>query len=170
MKVSDKSGEPPRDRPRGPSPTDVPEVDVSLSIESILVAYDFSAGARRALERALDWSSERTDVTVVHVVDTDLARRLEEAGVCGREEAIARMRGEADRRFEELHAELGDRALETMVVEGVPFDEINRIARDLDCDLIVIGSRSRASADRVLFGSTAEQVLRASAHAVLCVP
>jgi nucleotide-binding universal stress UspA family protein len=58
-----------------------------------------------------------------------------------------------------------------MVVIGVPFVEILKIARDLDLPMIVMGMRGHSTPpEEVLFGSTAEKVLRGSRVPVLCVP
>ena len=67
--------------------------------------------------------------------------------------------------------ETGSVEIERMVVIGVPFVEILKIARDLDLPMIVMGMRGRAlPPEEVLFGSTAEKVLRGSRVPVLCVP
>jgi nucleotide-binding universal stress UspA family protein len=49
--------------------------------------------------------------------------------------------------------------------------EILKIARDLDLPLIVMGIRGQSMpAEELLFGSTAEKVLRGTRVPVLCVP
>jgi len=65
---------------------------------------------------------------------------------------------------------LGD--VESMVVVGKPFAEILRIAFDLHFSLIVMGIRGRhqGGIEEILFGSTAEKVLRAARIPVVCVP
>ena len=46
-----------------------------------------------------------------------------------------------------------------------------RVARDLDLPMIVMGVRGRSSPpEELLFGSTAEKVLRGTRVPVLCVP
>ncbi|HKZ02283.1 MAG TPA: universal stress protein, partial [Pyrinomonadaceae bacterium] len=61
--------------------------------------------------------------------------------------------------------------IERMTVIGIPFAEILKIARDLDLPMIVMGVRGRStSPEELLFGSTAEKVLRGSRVPVLCVP
>jgi nucleotide-binding universal stress UspA family protein len=62
--------------------------------------------------------------------------------------------------------------LESMVVVGKPFAEILRIAADLHFSLIVMGIRGRhqGGIEEILFGSTAEKVLRAARIPVVCVP
>ena len=58
-----------------------------------------------------------------------------------------------------------------MIVEGVPFVEIVKIASDLEVDMIAMGMHTGSSRlDALLFGSTAEKVLRTSRCPVLCVP
>ena len=62
--------------------------------------------------------------------------------------------------------------MESMVVVGKPFAEILRIAADLHFSLIVMGIRGRREGgiEEILFGSTAEKVLRAARIPVVCVP
>jgi nucleotide-binding universal stress UspA family protein len=61
--------------------------------------------------------------------------------------------------------------IEKMTVVGLPFLEILKIARDLDLPMIVMGVKgSSTPTAEVLFGSTAERVLRGSRVPVLCVP
>ena len=67
--------------------------------------------------------------------------------------------------------ETGGVEIERMVVIGVPFVEILKITRDLDLPMIVMGMRGRSTPpEEMLFGSTAEKVLRGSRVPVLCVP
>lgn len=53
------------------------------------------------------------------------------------------------------------------VVEGRPFEEIYRLARKLDIDLIVIPTRGKTGFKHLAFGSTAESVVRHSPCPVL---
>jgi nucleotide-binding universal stress UspA family protein len=58
-----------------------------------------------------------------------------------------------------------------MIVVGIPFVEILKIARDLDLPMIIMGVRGRSTPpEEILFGSTAEKVLRGTRIPVLCVP
>jgi nucleotide-binding universal stress UspA family protein len=54
-------------------------------------------------------------------------------------------------------------------VTGKPFDEICRLARDLNIDLIIIATRGNAGLKHLLLGSTAEHVVRYSPCPVLVV-
>ena len=65
-----------------------------------------------------------------------------------------------------------DRAeIDTIVCEGTPFVEILRIAEDFAVDAIVIGKvGTRGTAEKLLFGSTAEKVVRGSRLPVVMLP
>lgn len=55
------------------------------------------------------------------------------------------------------------------VRSGTPFVEIVRYARDVDADLVVIGTHGRSGLAHVLLGSTAEKVVRKAPCPVLTV-
>jgi nucleotide-binding universal stress UspA family protein len=59
--------------------------------------------------------------------------------------------------------------VEKAVVRGVPFVEIIKTAKEKNADLIVIGTHGRTGIDHMLFGSTAEKVVRKSYCPVLTV-
>ncbi len=147
------------------------EVKLSwMDPKAVLVAMDFSTPARRALELALRWFAG-ADVTVLHVIDTELASKIEAHGIAGRSEAVTRLRGEAEARFAELIEEIGEGRFETMIVEGTPFVEIVKLARDLAVDVVFMGMRSaERKLGEFLTGSTAERVLRAGHCPVIAVP
>jgi nucleotide-binding universal stress UspA family protein len=56
-----------------------------------------------------------------------------------------------------------------MILSGTPFLEILRTAREKEVDLIVVGTHGRTGLDHVLFGSTAEKVVRRASCPVVSV-
>ena len=71
----------------------------------------------------------------------------------------------------ELAKRAGDDAFDVeMVGHGRPSEEIARVAREQEADLIVIGRRGRNPMVELLLGSTAEAVCRGSRRLVLLVP
>jgi nucleotide-binding universal stress UspA family protein len=63
----------------------------------------------------------------------------------------------------------GYKDIEYHIIKGVPHEEILKFAEDNSIDLIIMGTHSRKGFDRVIFGSTAERVVRNSACPVLTV-
>lgn len=138
---------------------------------TLLVGVDFSPISERALDAALAWRRAGSDVIAVHVVDVDLAEKLERAGVCHRADGIHRMRERAESELARLRADRESADFETMLVEGVPFLELVKLSKDLACDGIVLGTRGGSPTVRELvFGSTAQRLLLAAEIPVLCVP
>lgn len=147
------------------------EQDTVTRTQALLVAMDFSPSSRRALDLALA-EYPGGEVTALHVVDTEFVARVAAEALGSAAEVIAKMRARANEEFSWLAQDKGRDAFAPMIVEGTPFVEIVKIAKDLEVDLILIGIHGAASRKlgQLLFGSTAEKVLRASPCPVLCVP
>jgi nucleotide-binding universal stress UspA family protein len=111
---------------------------------------------------------------LLHVVDVGFIEQLAEEGFSTQEAATTKLREKAEARLQEIIAAIPDPKpqIEPMVVVGRPFAEVLRIVGDLDFGIIVLGTRGRRGADleEILFGSTAEKVIRGARVPVLCVP
>ena len=132
---------------------------------AVVVGYDGSAGAKRALQRAVASARSGAAITVVTAApliyqsptaaamvdprDTDECRNL-------LEEAAA------------LLARLGVRA-RTVEAAGDPAEALSDAARDLGADLIVVGTRGRNLAASLLLGSVSARIVREAPCDVLIV-
>src|ERR671938_1293116 len=144
-----------------------------LKAPDSLVPVDFSECSVNAVRVAIGIAAPDGDLTLLHVIDQDFVNAAVAAGLGSAEEMTARMRERAEADFSSMleGIEAGGVEIERMIVIGVPFIEILKIARDLDLPMIVMGMRGRSTPpEEVLFGSTAEKVLRGSRVPVLCVP
>lgn len=144
-----------------------------LKATDILVPVDFSQCSLNAVRAGIGIASPDADITLLHVIDEAFVHDAVVAGLGNSDEITARMRERAEADFaamlEGLETEGVD--IERMIVVGTPFVEILKIARDLDLPMIVMGVRGQSTPpEEVLFGSTAEKVLRGSRVPVLCVP
>ena len=144
-----------------------------LKATDILVPVDFSPTSINAVRVALAIAAPGGDLTLLHVIDRDFVEDAVAAGMGASEDITAKVRQQAESNFENAleGLEAGEVDIERMIVVGVPFVEILKIARDLDLPMIVMGVRGRSSPpEELLFGSTAEKVLRGTRVPVLCVP
>lgn len=144
-----------------------------MKAPDILVPVDFSECSVNAVRAAAGIAAPDGDLTLLHVIDEHFIKDSVAAGLGTTEDITARMRERAEADFTSLleGSETGDVGVERMIVIGVPFIEILKITRDLDLPMIVMGMRGRSiPPEEVLFGSTAEKVLRGSRVPVLCVP
>lgn len=144
-----------------------------LKATDILVPVDFSPTSANAVRAAVGIASPDGDITLLHVIDQNFIDDAVASSLGTADEIVARLRERAEVDFTSLLEGLdkGEVDIEQMIVVGVPFVEILKIARDLDLPMIVMGVRGRSTPpEEILFGSTAEKVLRGTRVPVLCVP
>jgi len=144
-----------------------------LTSPEILVPVDFSPCSVNALRVALGMAAPEGDVTLLHVIDEHFIEDAVAASLGSSEDIRERLRQQAESNFDSMLSSLdvGQLEVEKMIVIGSPFVEILKIARDLDLPMIVMGVRGRSTPpEEMLFGSTAEKVMRGSRVPVLCVP
>ena len=141
-----------------------------LQIRNVLVAIDFSAPSLKAIEIALPLVKHfGADLHLVHVFEPDYpASSMVAIPLVVSELEV----GEGVRR------QLRDLAKDYSVplrreniraIKGRPFEEICRLAQEIDIDLIVIATRGNTGLKHLLLGSTAERVIRYSPCPVLVV-
>jgi nucleotide-binding universal stress UspA family protein len=143
-----------------------------MEIRRILFATDFSEGSAHALPYAVDIAKQYGaklfllhviyDVAksagwyVPHISIDEIYRDMEKSASAELEKNfIDEMRGLKD--------------IERVVLKGIPYEEITKFAADNKIDLVVLGTHGRTGIDRMLFGSTAEQVVRNAPCPVLSV-
>jgi len=144
-----------------------------LKSPEILVPVDFSPCSLNALRVAIGMAAPEGDLTLLHVIDQHFIDDAVSAGLGTSDDIRTRLRELAEVNFTNMLEGLEQRnvKIEKMIVVGSPFVEILKIARDLDLPMIVMGVRGRSTPpEELLFGSTAEKVLRGSRIPVLCVP
>lgn len=143
-----------------------------MALSAILVCTDFSPLADRALDVALDLAARvGAKVTVLHVWDLP-AFSLPPGYLVPTEDVVGAVRGAAQGRLKALleeHARAGV-AVRGELREGVPWEQVDAVARETSADLVVVGTHGRRGLGRALLGSVAEKVLRTSNRPVLVVP
>ena len=145
----------------------------TLIFNSLLVPHDFSEPAQRVLQVALELvGGDEPSIILMHVIDEELVEMMVSNGFGDRDTIIAKLREQAERELEQcLSGDLRRVEVKRFASVGVPFLEIIRKAKDFAVDAIVMG---RAGAGQqvghLLFGSTAEHVLRGSTRPVIVLP
>jgi len=149
------------------------ERESMLKSPDILVPIDFSPCSVNALRVAIGVAAPDGDLTLLHVIDEEFIEAAVAAGMGSSDDIRARLKQQAESNFSTVleGLETNQVDIEKMIVVGLPFVEILKIARDLDLPMIVMGVRGQSTpAEEILFGSTAEKVLRGTRVPVLCVP
>jgi len=130
---------------------------------NILVGYDGSEAAQRALDAAADLVGYGSALSVVTVA----TRPEDEPGDNGEPAAHDRARELlGDARALLLRRQVTARYLEPV---GDPAEMLMETARELDADLIVVGRRDQNALRRIVLGSVSAKVLRRAECDVLVV-
>jgi len=146
---------------------------MAIMFSRILVAVDGSPFAERALAHAVDLSKKyHAKLLIVHVV----LRRFyavtpSEAGVLATTVFVKEMESEGKKiiaKSEEV-AKAAGTEYECKLMQGVPADEIVKIAQAEKVDLIVIGSRGLTEVRAFLLGSVSDKVSHHSKCQILIV-
>jgi nucleotide-binding universal stress UspA family protein len=143
-----------------------------MQIKTILFPTDFSQGARAAMDHAVSLARDyKATLILLYVIqDISIAEWYIPSSL-SMNDLIEDMQKSAWKEMDRWAGEVpaGVTTTEKMVVRGVPFVEIIRTAKEKNADLIVIGTHGRTGIDHMLFGSTAEKVVRKSPCPVLTV-
>ena len=143
-----------------------------MEIKKILFATDFSEGSSSALPYAVDiakrYGAKLYFVHVIYDVATTSGWYVPHVSM---DELYKDMEKNAKAELEKSFIEemRGFKDVEHVVLKGTPYEELARFAEENKVDLIVIGTHGRKGLDRMLFGSTAEQVVRHAPCPVLTV-
>ncbi|MBE0425472.1 MAG: universal stress protein [Nitrospirae bacterium] len=143
-----------------------------MEIKSILFPTDFSEGSSQALNYAVDLAGRyRAKLYLFHVI-YDIAKASgSHVPHVSMDQLYKDIEQGAKKQLESFGVEElgGFKDLEKNIVKGVPYEEIINFAEKNRIDLIVIGTHGRKGIDRILFGSTAAQIVRFAPCPVLTV-
>ncbi len=134
---------------------------LEFKIEKILVPLDFSPASMEALKYAV-WLAKqfRAAIHLVHVHPPDEASSVPGAG------HLLFQSAEAIERLNEELTGIHRKHVPTFRPEnchirgGRPYEEIVRVAREIDADFVVLATRGHSGLKHLLLGSTAERVVR----------
>lgn len=144
-------------------------------LNKILIATDGSNTSMQAADMAISiGKSARAVVTAVYVVDVQrLAQLPGYAAMPGiKDNLMELMFKEGSEALEEIGDKARDAgvAYERTIAEGDPGEELLKLCRDKEFDLIVLGTIGKSGLTKFLLGSVADKVVRHAHIPVLVVP
>ncbi|MDO8447004.1 MAG: universal stress protein [Deltaproteobacteria bacterium] len=141
-------------------------------IEKILFPADFSDNSNDAFDYALTLAKKfGARLYILHVIH----ELIDTTGYYIPNISLDQLQGDLLKGAEEMmgkfvREKMGDfKDYETMNIIGLPHIEILNMAKDKGVGMIVMGTHGRTGIDRVLFGSTAEKVVKKASCPVLTV-
>ena len=129
----------------------------SLPRKKVLVPWDFSAASAEALQAALTFVAQPSDITVLHAVEplgaiATMGEQRNREAQDALAETLAKVRESVDA--------TGHTEVTAAVRYGTAPEAIAEYVNEHDFELIVMPSRRRKGLKRLLLGSVSEQVVR----------
>jgi len=140
--------------------------------DKILIAIDFSENSTYAFDFALTLARQfAAELTLLHVINEPVDLRGFYVPHISFEQLEKEIETGAASMMEKFCQEkMSDfSCYQTSIVSGIPYEEIIRKAQEIDASLIVLGTHGRTGLDHLIFGSTAERVVRGAACPVLTI-
>lgn len=143
---------------------------MDITIKKILVPIDFSEYSKASLRYAVSFAKKfNAEINLIYVVEPIIYPPDFSMGQI----AIPSMDIELDKRAEVELQKLIETEIngvlksEIIIRTGKPFIEIIETASEKDIDLIIIATHGHSGVEHILFGSTAEKVVRKAPCPVL---
>jgi nucleotide-binding universal stress UspA family protein len=141
-----------------------------IVLKKILCPVDHSECSYLALKYAISLAlKDKAKLYLMHVVDT----RLYDTEIYKlspyqlQESDVSKIREDLMKSLPEGTPDV--LAVATIVVKGVPFQEIISTANEIGADIIVIGTHGRTGLSHIMMGSVAEKVVQKASCPVLTV-
>lgn len=143
---------------------------METNIKKVLVPIDFSDYSKSALKYAVNFAkSFNAEIILVYVVEPVIYPPDFSMGQI----AMPSINAEWDDRAKDELQKLaksditGAENVKTIIKTGKPFVEIIETAKEENVDLIIIATHGHSGVEHILFGSTAEKVVRKAPCPVL---
>ncbi len=139
-------------------------------IKKILVPIDFSDYSKRALRYAIDFSKHfNSELILVSVIEPMIYPADFSMGQVAIPATDQNLTERIENELKSLEEnEIGNQVKSKRIIKsGKPFYEIVETAREEDVDLIIIATHGHTGVEHLLFGSTAEKVVRKAPCPVL---
>jgi len=143
-----------------------------IKLQRILVPIDFSDHSKNALKYATSFALQfKASIDLIYVVEPTTYPADFSFGQIGFPNVEEELRVHGSEELENLITkEIGGKVESCKIVRtGKPFYEINQYAQERDIDLIIIATHGHSGMEHILFGSTAEKVVRKAPCPVLVV-
>jgi nucleotide-binding universal stress UspA family protein len=144
----------------------------SLEIKRILVPIDFSEHSKNALKFAVSFAKHfNSELLLLYVVEPTVYPADFSFGQVAVPNIENELRERGKIELEQLAKnQIGDTLpSQTFVLTGKPFLEIINTALEKEVDLIIIATHGHTGVEHILFGGTAEKVVRKAPCPVLVV-
>jgi nucleotide-binding universal stress UspA family protein len=151
-------------------------------MKKVLIALDYGPTAQKVAEVGYSLAKTlRAEIVLLHVMSdpvyyssADFSPIMGFSGYTDigplELESIEGLKKASLHFLEQSKHHLGDKTIQTLVLEGDFSEAILEAAKDTEADIIVIGSHSRKWLEKIVMGSVTEQVLNHTTVPLFIVP
>jgi nucleotide-binding universal stress UspA family protein len=153
-----------------------------MKIKKILVPVDFSPSSKRALSCALVFARKCQAKLFIlacsegYVIGPEVVKGHRDLADQQTHDHLEMIKAQSQKETEERLSKFLEEAFgeelpehERLVVYGTPHEQIIRTAKQLEMDMIILGTMGKTRIERLMLGSTAEKVVRLSHCPVMTV-
>ncbi len=144
----------------------------AIALKKVLVPIDFSDNSKKALLYAIPFARQfNASLVLVYIVEPTIYPSDFGFGQVGFPDVEKELHEKATAEMKELIAAYVPPPVkaESVVGSGIPFVEITTFAKEAEVDLIIVATHGRTGVEHILFGSTAEKIIRKAPCPVLVV-
>jgi nucleotide-binding universal stress UspA family protein len=144
----------------------------AIGLKTILVPIDFSDNSKKALRYAIPFAQQfNASLTLMYVVEPTIYPSDFGFGQVGFPNVEKELQEKAAEEMRELIATMVPSTVQSysVVDSGIPFVEITSYAQKKNIDLIIVATHGTTGVEHILFGSTAEKIIRKSPCPVLVI-
>lgn len=153
----------------------------TIKMKKVLITLDFNPTAQKVAEEGYALAKALgAEVLLIHVlVDPLYYSAIENFPIIGYTGSVIsplqlqnteETKKEAKKFLENIKLHLGDNTIQTILKEGDFADTILKTAKEIQADIIVMGSHSRRWLEEILMGSVTEKVLKQSTIPLFIIP
>ncbi len=151
-------------------------------MKKILIALDYDPAAQKIAETGYALAkSMNAKVILLHVIsDPAYYSSLNYSPILGYDSfsnldivqttAVEELKKAAKNYLDKSKQHLGDETIETVIKDGDFGESILDTAKEMNVDIIVMGSHGRRGFDKILMGSVAEKVLHKTTIPLFVIP
>lgn len=141
-------------------------------IKKVLVALDYDVTSKKVAEEGYSLAQSMNGETILLHVISELPVYYSESNYTHefKDDLLGDLNKTTQRFLDKAKKHLGDDAVQTVLKEGEIADTILKTAKEMDVDIIVMGSHSRKWLENIILGSQSEDILTNSPIPVLIVP
>jgi len=141
-------------------------------IKKVLIAMDYDVTSKKVADEGYSLAQSMNGETILLHVISELPVYYSESNYTHeyKVDLLGDLKKTSQAFLDRAKKHLGDDAVQTVLKEGEIAETILKTAKELDVDIIVMGSHSRKWLESILLGSQAEDVLQNSKIPVLIVP